>query len=332
MESDLDEAHHSTTWIGERMMERLGTWDGGGHLLVAGFIKPHHPFDPPRPWSRMVDPASLSLLPGYTAECDAGDLAFSRGYFPHDGWGEPQLRRAMAMYYATISHIDHQVGRAVDDLKRRGLYDEALILYTSDHGDYMGFRHLLLKGNRMYDPLVRVPLIVKYPRGLRAGETDTRLVSLVDLAPTLLRAAGCAVPAGMHGLDLAAPEPGRAFVFAEGSGGVEFMARSRTRKLLLCRDGRHTRFFDLEHDPLESRDLSSDPGRAAEIAATREELLRWLAFAGRCAPNLDDQAPTIRGGEPVETRDRRRRAAREYFRSRMSAPHRTPGRKPPEEP
>ena len=66
LESDLDEAHHSTTWIGDRALETLETWEGGGHLLMVGFIKPHHPFDPPAPWSEMYDPSMLSLLPGWT--------------------------------------------------------------------------------------------------------------------------------------------------------------------------------------------------------------------------------------------------------------------------
>ena len=62
---------------------------------------------------------------------------------------EAKIRRAMAYYYATISQIDHHVGRLVALLKDKNLYDDTLILYNSDHGDYMGYHHLLLKGNHI---------------------------------------------------------------------------------------------------------------------------------------------------------------------------------------
>ncbi|MFA7160550.1 MAG: sulfatase-like hydrolase/transferase, partial [Kiritimatiellia bacterium] len=66
LRSDLDEAHHSTTWIGDRALEALEQWTGKAQLLMVGFIKPHHPFDPPAPWDAMYDPAALALLPGWT--------------------------------------------------------------------------------------------------------------------------------------------------------------------------------------------------------------------------------------------------------------------------
>ena len=121
MESDLDEAHHSTTWIGDRAVETLEGWEGGGHLLMASFIKPHLPFDLPAPWSEMYDPNEISLLPGYTDECLPQDLTFSRGFFPYEDLTEEKIRLSTALYYATISQIDHQVGRMVEDLKQKEL-------------------------------------------------------------------------------------------------------------------------------------------------------------------------------------------------------------------
>ena len=181
LESNLDEEHHSTTWIAEQALDEVQTWQGGGHLLMASFIKPHHPFDPPAPWSRMYDPEALHLLPGYTPEPLPQDLIFSKGYFPSHEMTETKIRRAMAYYYATISQIDHHVGRMTSLLKAKGLYDDTLILYNSDHGDYMGYHHLLLKGNHMYEPLIRVPLILKYPGQLQAGSVCDALVNTYRL-------------------------------------------------------------------------------------------------------------------------------------------------------
>ena len=147
-------------------METVRSWDAReSHLLMVGFIKPHHPFDPPAPWHAMYDPKELSILPGWTAKPLALDLDFSRGYFPNARLTEKDLRRVMAYYYATISQIDHHVGRLIALLKEKGLYDNTLIVFTADHGEYLGYHHLLLKGNHMYDPLVKVPLVIKWPDG-----------------------------------------------------------------------------------------------------------------------------------------------------------------------
>ena len=115
--------------VGDRAVEALEGWDSGGNLLHVSFIKPHHPFDPPAPWSSMYDPEQLQLLPGWLPEgCLSADLALSTGYFDNTELTEGTLRLAMAYYYATISQIDHHVGRMLDLLKEKGLYDDTAIV------------------------------------------------------------------------------------------------------------------------------------------------------------------------------------------------------------
>jgi len=322
IESDLDEAHHSTTWIGDRAVEAVDRWAGGGNLLMVGFIKPHHPFDPPAPWSGMYDADALTVLPGWLDEPMPRDLAFSRGYFPHADLTEQALRRAMAHYYATISQIDHHVGRLIDVLKRRGLYDRTIIVYTGDHGDYLGFHHMLLKGNYLYDPLAKVPLIVKLPAGRRAGEVSGELVSNVDVAPTLLSLCGCDVPAAMQGIDLSAEgaAAGRDAVFAEDWGGRQYMARTRDRKLLLCPDDRQSQYFDLAADPLEMTNLYADPARRSEIDELRSRLLRWALFDRPYVAHVDEAAGTIDADNAPPPDDARVRDAADYYRRKMNEP------------
>jgi arylsulfatase len=298
--SDLDEAHHSTTWIADRAMDTLEGWEqadasSGGHLLMVGFIKPHHPFDPPEPWNELYDPAALTLLPGWSDAPLPADVARNAGYFPHVELTEAKLRRAMAYYYATISQIDHHVGRMVELLKRRGLYQNTLIVYTSDHGDYMGFHHLLLKGGPMYDPLVKVPLIVKLPGHTRAGEISDELVTNLDVAPTLLEAAGCALPGAMQGLDLQDQSvmQSRTHVFSENWAGQEIMVRSDREKLLWCQNPDQSQFFDLSEDPLETHNRLLDPACADSVAALKERLLEWATFTARTQTYLDYTAPVV---------------------------------------
>jgi len=292
--SDLPEKHHSTTWIADRAVATLEGWTAdSSHLLMVGFIKPHHPFDPPAPWHEMYDPAALALLPGWTEQCFDHDLRLSRGYFPHDKLSEKRLRRAMAYYYATISQIDHHVGLLAALLKKRGLYDNTLIVYTSDHGDYMGFHHMLLKGNHPYDPLAKVPLIVKWPGSADAGKATDRLVNNIDLAPTLCRAAGCTPAPGMHGQDLRVDGPGHDTIFAE-SGRHMMMARTRTHKLIVTRPKLADLFFDLQKDPLELANLIDSPAHQTEIRRLRAALATWRPEGTPTEPHVDENAPHIR--------------------------------------
>ena len=293
--SDLDEAHYSTTWIAERALEALMGWGKGGQMLMVGFIKPHHPCDPPAPWDGMYDPVDLTLPLGWTESCPDHDVTYGRGHFDNGAMSEQQFRQAMAFYYATVSQIDHHVGRFVDCLRRKGLYDNTLIVYTSDHGDYVGHHHMILKGGYMYDPLIKVPLVLKYPGQENAGQTSDALVSNIDLAPTLLRCAGCDTPPSMRGLDLRAFPEGRDVVFAEARGGAAYMARTATHKLLLCRDSTQSQFFDLERDPLEMQNRIGDPGCADQVDLLQSSLLRWALFNAPSGDYRDQAAPLISG-------------------------------------
>ena len=316
--SDLDEAHHSTTWIADRAVEEVASWSGGGNLLMTSFIKPHHPFDPPASWADRYDPNALQLLPGYTPGPLPQDLAFSRGYFPSDQMTEQKIRRAMAYYYATISQIDYHVGRLVSLLKDKGLYDNTLVLYNSDHGDYMGYHHLLLKGNYMYEPLIRVPLIVKYPKQLSAGTVSEALVNSVDLAPTLLQSAGCDIPKHMAGTDLRTL-PERPYIFAESGNGHSYMVRSQQHKLLWCRNEAHSQFFNLANDPYELNNCYSDPECAQSISNMKSALAQWALFDAPYAVHLDEEAPVLDTANAQRYDAGHRESIYAYFAQRMKS-------------
>jgi arylsulfatase A-like enzyme len=224
----------------------------------------------------------------------------------------------MACYYATLSHIDHHVGRMLDLLRRKGLYDNTIVLYTSDHGDYLGFHHMLLKGNHMYDPLTRVPLIIKWPDGRGAGTVSDRLVSNIDVAPTLCLAAGCQPGRRMHGQDLRADGPGHEHIFCE-VGRDHVMVRTRTRKLLRQAPKDGDLLFDLQTDPLEMTDVSGEPAYAKDLAALRSAAEVWRPRIADNKPYLDPKAPQI--DQPnVPPRDlSHRKAIIDYTAKRVAA-------------
>jgi arylsulfatase A-like enzyme len=176
-------------------------------------------------------------------------------------------------------------------LKAKGLYDSTLIIFTSDHGEYLGFHHLLLKGNHLYDPLAKVPLIIKFPHQDGAGSARDDLVSNMDVAPTILKAAGVDIPPPMHGLNLSAPALAREIVFCETRAHV--MARTRRSKLILdtARPDRSL-FFDLERDPLEMTNLFNDATRKEDVALLTRAIGNWRPTR---LPEvyLDEDAPQI---------------------------------------
>jgi len=313
--SNLDERHHSTTWIGHRAVEAIHKWNASTpNLLMVGFIKPHHPFDPPASWARKYDPKQITLLPGWIPQPPADDLALNKGYFPNKELTEPVVRRCAAYYYATISQIDFQVGRMIEALKRQGLYENTLIMFTSDHGEYLGFHHMILKGNHMYDPLAKVPLIIRYPHNRSAGSVSDALISNIDVAPTILRAAGLEVPTTMRGLDLTRPSTGREIVFCETHGYV--MARTHKYKLLWHQAPARRLFFNLETDPLEMKNLATDPQWQGEINRLASAVEAWRP-ATLPKVYLDEDAPQITQPN-VPSRDRSHRTdIMDWYRKQM---------------
>lgn len=319
-ESDLDEKHHSTSWITEQALEELEQWDPeGNNLLFVGYIKPHHPFDPPAPYSTLYQPEELALLPGYTPSILERDSAMGSGFFDYRTLSEERLRRIMANYYGTITQIDDQIGRILSRLKEKGLYEDTLIVYTSDHGEYLGYHHLLLKGNYLYEPLAKIPLIIKYPQDMARAGVSESLCENIDLTSTLLAVCGVSPSDGMRGIDLAACPEGREFAFSEGQYGTDanpcvgYMIRSRRYKLLVMGSLEQALFFDLEKDPCELENRAEDPAYAAELERHRQALIQKLLFEGVSVNHRFPQARQTRNPEKLQERSR---AVQDFIRQK----------------
>lgn len=302
-QSDLAQEDYSTEWITRMAEQELHRWeDGTPSMLMVGYISPHHPFDPPAPYSSMYDPDKLTLLPGYLAEPLDRDNATNGTAMDYNALSEGDIRSIMAAYYAMISEIDAGIGRLIDLLKEKGLYDNTMIVFTSDHGEYMGFHHMMLKCNHLYDPLARVPLLVKYPGSEGAGQCDPALTENIDIAPTVLQACGLPTPATMQGRPLSA-QPCREFVFSEGQYGTEeasclgYMLRTDRFKLLVRGSLENAMLFDLEKDPAELQNVADDPAYRDTLTELQNKLAHFVMFDSlgkvyrhRAAPQLRRQA------------------------------------------
>lgn len=220
--SELPVAYHTSTWCADRTIEYLGKARNRDQpfLLWTSFPDPHAPFDAPEPWSRMYDPAEVDL-PRHRAE-DFERRPFwhrlSREAEPTEtdpvmhnlraNWSRVRnipddiLAAVIANYYGMISLIDHNVGRMLAYLDETGLADNTIVVFTSDHGDWLGDHGLLLKGPMLYDGLVRVGLIARGP-GVKAGQVVNEPVSTIDLGSTFDDWAGVPHAAVAHGRSLA---------------------------------------------------------------------------------------------------------------------------------
>ncbi len=227
-------------------------------------------------------------------------------YFGHpwNGYGvarvstpspEPARAAELARLYAgEIAYLDREVGRFLDGLRQRGLYDPALIVLTADHGEefyeHGGWWH----GTTLYDEQINVPLIMKPPAGRGRAGVPVGLVRHLDIAPTLLAVAGVPIPEEMQGrvLELAAPDgDGAAAVFSEQDfeGNVIRSVRTAQWKLIEANEGNPRglppeQLFRVAEDPGEQRSLyETQRNEAARLAASMDDLAREAAKYARAA-------------------------------------------------
>jgi arylsulfatase A-like enzyme len=304
---DLPEEFHYTRWTGERTVAAIESAGDRPFFIWSSFHDPHPPYLVPEPWASMYDPADMApgcLVPG---EHDRNPPHFQKTLVDDDPWwseatcGEPihgagshrhdpdALRQNMACYYGMVSFMDREIGRILDALARSGKADDTLVVFTSDHGHFLGQHGLVAKAIHMYEDLIRVPFIARWPGRIAAGGVRSDLQCLVDLAPTFLAAAGLPVPGLMTGRDqLANWQSGtrpRGSVTVENHHGTRcFHMRTLVtdrHKITVYRDGPDGELFDLAADPDEVRNLWHDPGSSA---LKSELLLRFMQATLREEP------------------------------------------------
>jgi len=188
------------------------------------------------------------------------------------------LRKNMAVYYGMVSFIDEQIGRILDRLDDLGLAEETLIVFTTDHGHFLGQHGLTAKGAFHYEDLLKLPFIVRWPGRVPAGAESKSMQSLVDLAPTFLTACCIPVPGAMQGvnqLDVWQAESASArdivvTEFRHQPTKVHLRTYISERyKITVYRDHEYGELFDLQLDPEERINLWDDP----DSARLRAEML-----------------------------------------------------------
>jgi arylsulfatase A-like enzyme len=289
--SVLPPHEHPTHWIGDRAVDFIQNADSDEPWYLYGsFIHPHPPFAPPVPWHKLYRAPDMPLprLPE-----DKDDLTFfinrhqNRYKYRDNGGLDLNLVRCQrAYYYACISFIDQQVGRILNALEEAGQLDHTLILYSADHGEYLGDYGCFGKRG-MHDVSARVPLLVRWPDGFQAGQRCESPASLVDLAPTFTQAAGLNVEDGQYDgvslRDLADGTAGRERVYSQyhcGGDGL-YMAVERDWKFIYSAPDQKEYLFDLRADPLETVNLATRQPDHPQLARLRKDCQTWIRGTGQ---------------------------------------------------
>ena len=271
-------------------------------LLSVGYFAPHAEDSAkeqylPQDWSAAlydgvkVPPSPLggekflrALPPFLSTESNEGRVRFKWRFDTPERYQEYMLR-----YYRLITEVDAAVGRLVDELKAQGVYENTLIAFIGDNGYFHGDRGLADKWYP-YEQALRVPLIVRDPRLRSGGRRTTRdqLVLNIDLAPTIVAAAGQPVPGVMQGRDLGplyltgdAPVWRDEFFYEHPT--VTSRDRIPASQGVIRRDWKYVywpefdyeQLFNLKEDEQEAHNLAHDPAHAGQRARMRQKLDEW---------------------------------------------------------
>lgn len=316
------EEDSETPYMTRRAMEFIEAAGESRWCLHLSFIKPHWPYIAPAPYHAMYDQDDVISLARSDLERQNPHPVF-RAFMENRigrSFARDEVREAVIpVYMGLISQIDDQLGLLFDFLEVRGIAGETMIVFTSDHGDYLG-DHWLGEKDLFHDPSVKVPLIVADPRAsadAMRGTTSDALVETIDLLPTFIEAAGGDAPAQAHRLEGRSLMPllrGETVAWRDhaiseydyGLGGAApaLEVPPLKARLFMITDGRwkyihapgfRPMLFDLVADPQEFRDLGDHPDFAAERERLHAALSAWGLRASQRTTRSEAQIKAMRG-------------------------------------
>jgi arylsulfatase A-like enzyme len=251
-------------------------WDPG---------EPHLPNILPEPYASLYPPTAIQPWPSYP------DPLHGKPYIQRkqlrtwgiDQWTWQDWAPIVGRYLGEITLLDHQLGRILDELDRLGLAQNTLVIYTTDHGDLCGGHGLIDKHFVMYEDVVHVPLLLRWPERLPANtRCDAFVSSAIDIAYSLCSAAGIAPPNGFAGANLFSQidEASRSDIFSAYYGNQlglfsQRMVRDRHWKYVWNATA-EDELYHLDRDPSEIVNLAEHPHHHHELQQMRLRLLAWM--------------------------------------------------------
>jgi arylsulfatase A-like enzyme len=311
----LPEELYPTSFVADRAVERMREFardPARPFFLYCSFPDPHHPFTPPGRYWNLFDPASVTLPASWRQKeedvppharwlRDQRDAGQAVKHTPAQyACNEREAREAAALSFGMITMIDDAIGRVLSELSRLGLSGNTVVVFTTDHGDYLGEHQLMLKGPIHYDSIVHCPFIWADPALPQvAGSRRAPLAGTLDIARTILDRAGVAPFNGMQGVSLLPAIRAESAVTHESvvieqeaqRAGLGFSTPVCVRTLVTERHrlslydaASWGELYDFAEDPHEMKNLWDDAGRSR----LRSQLLERLA---RDMLAMEDKSP-----------------------------------------
>ena len=279
--TDVPWEHSWDRFTGREARKYIERYDRDGPFaMMVGFPGPHDPYDPAEDFPEKFDPDDMPDSIPADPDDPAGLVAEhfrSRQDMGLDmeNFTEADKKSIRAHYAGLVKQIDHEVGEIIETLRKQGLLDNTVIIFTTDHGDYLGDHGMQGKAS-YYEAATHIPLLVSAP-GRDRGSVVDDLVELRDVTATMLRLAGCELPDYMDarplpGLRLGEGPP-RSRIFGMLTKG--WMAFDGEWKLCKYDEGEPL-LFNLKDDPDELRNLARDPAHAEVYRRLESELAREI--------------------------------------------------------
>ena len=272
--------------------------------IFIGFKTPHEPWRPPARTQDLYTGDLGRIVPNLTT---LPIYRHSQADLQHQKWAEAAIREGLPgvkmnlNYFRCIKAMDDDVGRILTTLDELNLTTNTVVLFTTDNGVYLG-EHCLHDKRSVYDDSLRVPMLLRYPKLVPAGQVRDQMVLNIDIAPTLLSLAGLPVPAQMQGrswLPLLTDKPTdwRTSFLAEyfiecTYPNTPTIVALRTDAAKLTKYPGHaewTELFDLKNDPYETNNLAKGPAHAQMLGGMKADLEDQAKAVHYCVPAYADK-------------------------------------------
>jgi arylsulfatase A-like enzyme len=208
----------------------------------------------------------------------------------------------MQDYLACVQSVDDNIGRFLEYLDKSGLAENTIVVYTSDQGFFLG-EHNMYDKRFMYDESLRTPLVIRWPKHIKAGTVNKNIVLNLDFAPTFIDAAGAKIPADMQGKSLLPLLAGKAkkdwrtsmyyryYHPLHHNVAAHYGVRTDRYKLIYFNKLNQWEMYDLLKDPTEMKNIYNDPAYAKTLDEMKKELLR-LKKEFKDTDQFQDNLPT----------------------------------------
>lgn len=255
-------------------------------FLMVHYMEPHLPYNPPEPFGSafVADDVVEGMVKGVRTMPLLSELGYIVGQYPLSGRQVEVLR---SLYHGDVAYTDHLVGDLLTGLRERSLFDDSLVVLTSDHGENLGEHHMLDHKFCIYETLLKVPLIVRYPAAVPRGQRVVEPVQTIDVFATLIEVAGASDSAAeRRGPSLLGQRSQDRVVQAQYYRPTLFMGtlRSAYPKANVTRFDRRLasveagamKYIWSSNGAHELYDLVVDPGEENNLAAERPEVVAEL--------------------------------------------------------